>query len=33
MTSLLIVHPDFPWAQRNVLIDHLLDTLIEGLEA
>ncbi|MBA3713548.1 MAG: TetR/AcrR family transcriptional regulator [Pyrinomonadaceae bacterium] len=33
LTSLLIVHPDFPWVARNKLIDSLLDTLIEGLKA
>lgn len=33
LTSLLIIHPDFPWVERNQLIDHLLDTMLEGLRA
>jgi AcrR family transcriptional regulator len=32
ITSLLITHPDFPWAERDQIIDHLLDTLIGGLK-
>jgi AcrR family transcriptional regulator len=33
LTSLLITKPDFPWANRNQLIDLLIDTLVEGLKA
>lgn len=32
VTSLLIGHSDFPWVSRNKLIDHLIDTMIEGLK-
>lgn len=32
VTSLLIAHQDFPWVARDRLIDHLLDTFIEGLK-
>ncbi|MGH2703974.1 MAG: TetR/AcrR family transcriptional regulator [Actinomycetota bacterium] len=31
MTSLLISKPDFPWPERDLLIDHLLAVQIEGL--
>jgi AcrR family transcriptional regulator len=33
VTSLLIVHPDFPWVQKSKLIDTVIDTMIEGLKA
>jgi AcrR family transcriptional regulator len=33
LTSLLIGHPDFPWVDKNVLIDHLINTVIESLMA
>ena len=33
ITSLLITKPDFPWVNRNQLIDLVLDTLVEGLKA
>lgn len=33
LTSLLIVHHKFPFVDRDKLIDHLIDTLIEGLRA
>ena len=32
ITSLLITHPDFPWAERDLLIDHLIDTMLSGLK-
>jgi hypothetical protein len=32
ITSLLISHPCFPWADREEVISHLLDTLTKGLE-
>lgn len=32
VTSLLIVHPDFPWVNRNQLIDGMIDTMLEGLK-
>jgi AcrR family transcriptional regulator len=32
VTSLLIAHPDFPWAERGGLIDGMIDTLLGGLE-
>lgn len=31
LTSLLILHPSFPWLDRFTLIEHLLDTLVDGL--
>ncbi len=31
LTSLLITHRDFPWKSREKLINHLLDTLIDGM--
>ena len=31
LTSLLIVHPNFPWKQRQRLIETLVETLVEGL--
>jgi len=31
ITSLFIVHPDFPWVGRTEVIDSVLDTTIEGL--
>jgi AcrR family transcriptional regulator len=33
LTSLLIAHPDFPWAQQDDLIDHMLDVVTRGLVA
>jgi AcrR family transcriptional regulator len=33
ITSLLITHKDFPWAPKEKLIEHLVDTLIGGLKA
>ena len=32
ITSLLISHPEFPWTDRDDVINHLIDTLIGGLE-
>lgn len=31
ITSLLIQHPDFPWVERDPLIDSVIDTIIAGL--
>lgn len=31
LTSLLISHPHFPWAERQALIDHVIDTMLRGL--
>jgi AcrR family transcriptional regulator len=31
LTTLLIVHKDFPWGDRDQVIDTLLDSLIDGL--
>lgn len=31
ITSLLIAKPTFDWGDRDVVIDHLLDTLVRGL--
>jgi hypothetical protein len=31
ITSLLIVHPDFPWVNKQALIDGMIGTLLEGL--
>jgi AcrR family transcriptional regulator len=33
ITALMISHPGFPWADRNELIAHLLDTLMKGLQS
>ncbi len=33
ITSLLIGHTDFPWVEKDVLIDQLLDSMINGLRA
>ncbi|MBI3952160.1 MAG: WHG domain-containing protein [Acidobacteria bacterium] len=33
VTSLLIVHPNFPWVSKDRLIDYVIDTMIEGLKA
>lgn len=30
LTSLLIVHPEFPWADRDALIDCLIETAVSG---
>jgi AcrR family transcriptional regulator len=32
VTSLLIVQPDFPWVDRDELVDGLIETVIAGLE-
>jgi len=31
VTSLLIVLPRFPWADREQLIDRVIDTAIDGM--
>lgn len=31
VVSLLIVHPAFPWQNRNVLVNTMIDTLLEGV--
>lgn len=33
ITSLLITKPDFPWADKDKLIDLMIDVFIEGLKA
>jgi AcrR family transcriptional regulator len=33
LTALLITHPQFPWSNRDGIIDHLIATLVEGLRA
>lgn len=33
VTSLLVVHLDFPWVSRDELVDHVIETTIEGLKA
>jgi AcrR family transcriptional regulator len=33
ITSLLIVHPDFPWVDRTTLISSTIDAILEGLRA
>lgn len=33
VTSLLIAHRDFPFVARDRLIDHVIDTMFEGLKA
>jgi AcrR family transcriptional regulator len=33
VTSLLIVHPDFPWVSREEIVDQVIETTIEGLKA
>jgi AcrR family transcriptional regulator len=32
LTSLLIMMPEFPWVERNTLIQHSADTLVRGLQ-
>jgi len=32
LTSLLIAHPRFPWQDRNVLMDTLIETSVAGLQ-
>jgi AcrR family transcriptional regulator len=32
LTSLLITHPRFPWQDRNLLIDTLIDNSVAGLQ-
>jgi AcrR family transcriptional regulator len=32
LTSLLILHPGFPWVERETLIERLIATLVEGLK-
>jgi AcrR family transcriptional regulator len=33
VTTLLIVHPGFPWVSREDLVDQVIETTIEGLKA
>ncbi len=33
VTSLLIAYPDFPWVDKEKLIDQMIDMIIEGLKA
>jgi AcrR family transcriptional regulator len=33
VTSLLITNPNFPWADRNALIDRVIDCAVDGLRA
>jgi AcrR family transcriptional regulator len=33
LTSILIAHPKFQWAERNPLIDTLIETLLAGLKS
>ncbi len=33
VTSLLIAYPDFPWIEKEALIDMTIDTMLEGLKA
>ena len=33
LTSLLILHPNFPWIDRDTLIDTLIATVIDGLRS
>lgn len=33
LATLLITHPAFPWADRRLLIDTLVETLVKGLKA
>jgi len=33
ITSLLIARPDFPWVDRDTLIDKVIDTALEGLRS
>jgi AcrR family transcriptional regulator len=33
VTSLLILHPDFPWVSREELVDQVIETTIEGFRA
>ena len=33
VTSLLIINPNFPWADREALIDRVIDCAIDGLRA
>jgi AcrR family transcriptional regulator len=33
VTSLLITNPNFPWAERDVLIDRVIDCAIDGMRA
>jgi AcrR family transcriptional regulator len=32
VTSLLIVHPDFPWVDKEQLIDQVIETAVNGLK-
>jgi AcrR family transcriptional regulator len=32
ITSLLIIDCDFPWLEKSLVIDHLIDTMVTGLE-
>jgi AcrR family transcriptional regulator len=33
LTSLLVVHSSYPWVERSLLIDTMLDTILDGLRA
>ncbi len=33
LTSLLILHPNFPWVEHETLIERLIATLVEGLKS
>jgi AcrR family transcriptional regulator len=33
LTSLLITHPLFPWVEKERLIEHVLDVMVQGLKA
>ncbi len=33
VTSILIVHPDFPWVERERLIASVIDSLVDGMRA
>lgn len=33
VTSLMIVHPEFPWGHRQQVIDLVVDSMVEGLRA
>jgi hypothetical protein len=32
LTSLLIAHPRFPWMDRNLLIDTMIENSVSGLQ-
>jgi len=33
VTSLLIVHPEFPWVKKEALVDAVIDAAVDGLRA